>query len=390
MRKIYLQRYRDKDLLKNISQNEGKDIVWLHAASLGEFYQGRAIIQKIKTYYKNVKIIQTFFSPSGYESINDPIIDYKFYLPIDTPKNAKNFIKNINPKLVIFVKYEFWPNYILTLIKQNIPLIFISTVFRENQFLFKPYGRWIFHLIKQSYKIFLQDPNSLEVLRDFEVHNASLAGDTRFDTVWDNSQKSHHITKIENFCKKEYLFIAGSTWQEDEEYLMPYIEKCLRKYKNWKFIIAPHDVSPKRIRQLIKRLPQAICYSDGIQNADSSVMILDTIGILRHAYSYADLAYVGGGFSDQGLHNILEPASFGVPVFFGSKHKKFWEAKALIQTGGGGELRIFKDFEKDLQPLMMDDEKRREMSKKTLRFITEGRGSSEKIFTYIQKNNFLK
>ena len=392
VKKMRFQMYKDKDLLSKIYEKfRDLEVVWFHAASLGEFYQGRSIIEKIKKHSPSTIVVQTFFSPSGYENIDDPLIDYKFYLPLDTKKKARNFIKKVNPKLVIFIKYEFWPNYILELHRQAIPLLFVSAVFRESHIIFKPYGRWLLHLVRFSQHIFTQDYKSLEMLKKNNIRQTSLSGDTRFDSVWELAQRGVQVSKIKNFLTEHYLFIAGSSWREDEDFLIPYIEISLKSSKNWKFLIAPHDVSEQNVAQLHAKISHAVRYSkfSGTVTPSARVMILDTIGVLRYAYTYAHIAYVGGGFSHRGLHNILEPASFGVPVFFGPKHKKFWEAEALVEYGGGDVLYHIEDFKHKLQQLMLDDVKRGGMSQKAYQFIEKGRGAAEVVWSYISENGLL-
>lgn len=371
---------------------EGFKVVWVHTASLGEFYQGKPILENIKELYPQIKVVQTFFSPSGYENVDDPLIDYKFYLPIDTKRNAEMFVRTFCPTLTIFVKYEFWPNYLLALQKYAIPCIFISATFRESHMLFKPYGKWILNILRHTHHIFVQDQKSLDILKSYHIENCSISGDTRFDKVLGNRMQGKKIAVIEAFKKESPLFIAGSSWKEDEEFLMEYLTNHRFLRSDRKVVIAPHDVSEKNIQRLRRSISGSVCYSewDFEKGSDARVMILDTIGVLMYAYAYADIAYVGGGFSDRGLHNILEPASFGVPVLFGPKHKKFREAQAILDYGGGCELRSHKEFFDTMDRLTTDDKVKKDMSEKAERFVREHCGSSKIISDYIHTFKILE
>ena len=322
------------DQLEKLNLSSDK-IIWFHCASLGEFEQGRPVIEAIKKANRDYKILLTFFSPSGYEvRKNWPFADHVFYLPLDTKWNAKKFISLCNPQLVVFVKYEFWYHYINELNERKIPLFIISAIFRENQHFFKHYGNWWRNLLKKISHIYVQDQKSLQLLNTMGVKNASVAGDTRFDRVYQSASNPVPVMEVENFCSKIPVLIAGSTWAEDEKLII----KFIRNYPGeMKFIIAPHEVHKKRINQLesllkgVKTVKFSCIKSSKAESA--KVLIIDNIGYLSKLYAYGKVAYIGGGFG-KGIHNILEAAAFGLPVVFGPNYHKFKEARELIGEGG--------------------------------------------------------
>lgn len=318
-----------------------KERIWFHCASLGEFEQCRTIIEKIKTSNPEVSIILSFFSPSGYEIRKDyPHANLVTYLPIDTPQNAKRFISIIKPSLTVFIKYEFWLNYINALSKSNIPFILVSGIFRENQIFFKPYGFSFRNTLKQFNHLFVQDKNSLKLLDKINVTNASIANDTRFDRVHEISKEVYKDEIIESFKNDTFLLIAGSTWDKDEDLLQE-----LTLNQNIKLIIVPHDVNEQRITSIQKRFTQAILYSEASKEnvKRHNTLIINQTGILSKIYRFANITYVGGGFNN-GIHNILEPAIYGLPVIFGKKYNKFKEAKDLIQSCGAYSIANKKEL----------------------------------------------
>ena len=338
-----------KDLLDKLEKlNLGSDkIIWFHCASLGEFEQGRPVIEALKKANRNYKLLLTFFSPSGYEIRKKwPLADYVFYLPLDTKSNAKRFISLCNPQLVVFVKYEFWFHYINELNERKIPLFIISAIFRKNQHFFRSYGDWWRNLLKKISHIYVQDQQSLQLLQSIGVKNASVAGDTRFDRVYQSALNPEPVVDIENFCNKTPILIAGSTWPEDEKLMIKFI-------RNWagemKFIIAPHEVHKKRIDHLEALLKgvKTVKFSHlNYSNAEGAkVLIIDNIGYLSKLYAYGKVAYIGGGFG-KGIHNILEAAAFGLPVVFGPNYHKFKEARELIEEGGAFSVRNEDQFNK--------------------------------------------
>lgn len=318
-----------RGLLKKISKEVSKNekIIWFHCASLGEFEQGRPVIEAMKSTFSNHKILLTFFSPSGYEiRKNYEGVDYVFYLPADTASNAKKFIKITNPEIAFFIKYEFWFNYINELNKNKIPLFIISAIFRESQYFFKPGAIWIRNQLQKVTYFFVQNEESLALLQKAKVYHADISGDTRFDRVVKLANEQVAFPEIETFKESKNLIVAGSTWPADEDVLKDLISNS---DSDFKLIIAPHIVNKDHIRQLLKKFSayKPVLFSK-VKSTDakkSSVMIIDSIGKLANIYKYAGIAYIGGGFG-VGIHNTLEAATYGLPVFFGPNYKRFNEA----------------------------------------------------------------
>ena len=317
---------------------EDKDIVWFHCASLGEFEQGKPIIEGYKLKYPNHKILLTFFSPSGYEiRKNYDLADWVFYLPSDTKKNAKKFISIVNPIKAIFIKYEFWFNYMAELNKKNIAFYSVSSIFRREQYFFK--YDWAANQLNNVSIFFVQDKNSKELLQNIGFTNCTVAGDTRFDSVIANTQKTVSIPLIEEFSKNKTTIICGSTWPRDEALLAKYI----KENPNYNYIIAPHEMLQISVLQ---KQTNALLFSkaDNTNINNSNVLIIDSIGILSNVYKYGDLAYIGGGFGS-GIHNILEAATFGLPLVFGPNYQKFKEANELIELGGAKSISNYSELE---------------------------------------------
>jgi len=318
-----------RDLIKKIKK-ETKDhhnIVHFHASSLGEFEQGKSVIKEYKKKYPNHKILLTFYSPSGYNIIkNSPIADWVFYLPHDTKKNAIFFSEVIKPIKVIFIKYEFWFNYIIEYNKQNIPIYFISTTFRKNQYFFKWYGKWFAKQLRKVNQFYVQNTTTIELLKSIKITQTTVCGDSRFDTVIENSNQKYENEIIEKFCNKKKVLVAGSTWKKDEDILNNICELL-----NYKLIIAPHEMNS--ISEL-KKLPNSILLSESSSSniSTKNILIIDQIGILSKIYKYANITYVGGGFG-KGIHNTLEAAVYNKGVIIGPNYHKFEEAKEMISLG---------------------------------------------------------
>lgn len=368
-----------KNLLSKI-KNELKNStnhIWIHCASLGEYEQAKPFIEKLKLKYPKEKIVVTFFSPSGYEyRKNDPLIDYCFYLPIDTISNAKKLVDTINPKMVFFVKYEFWINYINYLKKKNIPTYLISGVFRTNQIFFKWYGKWFKNVLFNFTHFFVQNEKSKALLHNHGIKNVTVSGDTRFDRVFENSKNPKPLPIIDSFKNNRLLLVGGSTWNEEEEILSKINSEI------FKIIIAPHDISETHIKNIEQLFHQnCIRYSQStIDNIkDFNVLIIDNIGILSNIYQYSDIALIGGGFKNA-LHNILEPASFGNVVFFGPQHQKYHEAKDLMDYNGGFEITDVKDFEKKLHITTSDIDK---YKKNCSNFVKNNIGATSTILSFL-------
>ena len=311
--------------------NPNDNPIWFHFASLGEFEQGRPVLEALKDKNPQQKIIVTFFSPSGYEVRKNYALADVFYLPLDTHKNAERFIKLVNPQQAIFTKYEFWFHYFNELHKKQIPLYLISGIFRPNQIFFKWYGSFYREILTYVSHFFVQNKESVDLLKSIGISQVSLSGDTRFDRVYENAQHPKKLELIEQFCGDAKVFIAGSTWLPDEKLLVA----LTVKNPDWKFIIAPHEIGEAHVKEIENLFPEAIKFSvfssqlTQISNLKSQVLIIDNIGMLSSLYQYGRLAYIGGGFG-AGIHNTLEAAAFGLPVIFGPKYDKFQEAKDLI------------------------------------------------------------
>lgn len=324
-----------KDIFNQIQSqvNSTDNIAWFHCASLGEFEQGKPVIEAYKLKYPNNKILVTFFSPSGYElRKNYEGADYVFYLPIDTKSNAKKFTEIIQPNVAFFVKYEFWNFYLEQLSNEKIPTYLISGVFRENQLFFKWYGAWYKKMLHYFTHFFVQNTKSEMLLKEIGFNNTTISGDTRFDRVYQNSLSPEELPIIKAFKNDQKIIIGGSSWHEEEIILAKYYQT---NQSNFKLIIAPHDIAENHIQQIEKLFNNnCIRYSKANEQnvLNENVLIIDNIGILANTYQYTNIAFVGGGFTGA-LHNILEPTSFGNLILFGPKHQKFHEAQDLINNG---------------------------------------------------------
>lgn len=319
-------------------------IVWFHCASLGEFEQGRTVIEAFREKYSDIKILLTFFSPSGYEiRKNYPKADYIFYLPLDTRRNAIKFIEIVNPIATIFVKYEFWYHYLKQLKKRNIPTYIISAIFREDQVFFKPYGKWYRSFLSNFEHLFVQNKKSQELLASIGISNVTIAGDTRFDRVMANAQAAKTIPLLEQFALNSKVLVAGSTWQKDEEVIIEYFKD---NPHNLKLIIAPHEINPQNIEKFRAKIGiKSMLYTNPCEAdlGDTQVLIIDTIGILSSVYRYGTIAYIGGGFG-VGIHNTLEAAVYGMPVIFGPNYQRFQEAVELIEIGSARSIDNLDSF----------------------------------------------
>ncbi len=375
-----------KKLLKQIQiqlNANSSPIVWFHCASLGEFEQGRPIIERFRKEFSNFKVLLTFFSPSGYEiRKNYSHADYVFYLPWDSKSNARKFIRLTRPTLAIFVKYEFWYDYISELKRQHIPVLSTSSIFRSKQIYFRSYGSFYLNILKNVTHFFVQNRASKILLKDHNIENVSVAGDTRFDRVAKIVATKKNLPEVEKFKGDSKIMVIGSCWPEDLEVLLPFINES-----NLKFIIAPHEIdgSCQKILEH-ESLKKLILYSEIDRlSGDEQVLVIDNVGLLSSLYAYGEYAYVGGAFSD-GLHNILEAAAYGVPVFFGNKnYEKFNEAIDLINLGGavaiGDETELrqhFHYFEKE-KALQIAGQVNRD-------YVFDNTGATDKIIDYCKNN----
>ncbi|WP_353168471.1 glycosyltransferase N-terminal domain-containing protein [Flavobacterium sp.] len=374
------------ETFKNNIQEFDKTI-WFHAASLGEYEQGLPVIEKVKQKYPNHKIIITFFSPSGYEvRKNNTVADVTVYLPLDTISNAKQFLKVVHPEMVFFIKYEFWPNYLKELKNQNIKTYLISGIFREKQLFFKWYGGFYRKALKTFTYFFVQNENSKKLLQSIGFENVKISGDTRFDRVVAILEKDNTLDFIEQFKNNQTTIVIGSSWSKDEELLIQYIESAPQ---NVKFIIAPHNINHNQILNLKSKISKkTLLFSEKeemlkqVQQdklADFQVFIIDTIGILTKIYSYADIAYVGGGFGNPGVHNLLEPATFGIPIVIGPNYSHFAEAIALVGLNGCISIKNQSELNDAFNLLLQNEEERLEKGHICSTFVQMNKGATDRI-----------
>lgn len=371
--------------LQSALQTNHNPIIWVHCASLGEFEQGRPVIEKIKSEFPSYKIFLTFFSPSGYEvRKNYNQADFVFYLPWDTEKNASQLIKLVKPALAIFIKYEFWYHYSAELKKRNIPAISVSAIFRKEQLFFKSYGTFYRNILKNFDYFFVQNDASIDLLKSIQILNCKKAGDTRFDRVHEMVIKGESISLIEQFKKNEKVMVIGSCWEEDLEVLFPFINE---QYHHLKFIIAPHEISESFIQSIEKGLTtETIRYSKATSATieNYSVVIIDNVGMLGRLYKYGEFAFIGGAFG-KGLHNILEAACYGLPIFFGNKnYHKFQEAVDLINRGGAFEIADYSDLKEKYETVTIPQNFLL-ACEVTKQYVQENLGATEKVMQYCRK-----
>ncbi|MFM9826491.1 3-deoxy-D-manno-octulosonic acid transferase [Flavobacterium sp.] len=364
--------------------NPGDQIIWFHAASLGEYEQGLPVIEKIKEKYPEHKILLSFFSPSGYEvRKNNPVAEITIYLPLDTKKNVSRFLKLVHPEMAFFIKYEFWPNYLFELNKLKIPTYLISGIFRENQIFFKWYGGFYRKVLDTFTYFFVQNESSKKLLLKLNKTNVAVSGDTRFDRVATILEKDNSLDYIEEFKNNILTIVIGSSWPKDEYLLTSFINNYKGKIK---FIIAPHNINSDQIIALKKSITKkSILFSErsGINLSEFDVFIIDTVGILTKIYSYADIAYVGGGFGHPGVHNIIEPATFGIPIVIGPNFSHFAEAAALINLEGCISISNFNELNDTFSNLISNDDIRFEKGHICSTFVQMNKGATAIILNQI-------
>ena len=389
-------------LQSKISPNDKS--IWFHAASLGEYEQGLPVIEKIKVQYPNHKIVVTFFSPSGYEvRKNNTVADATVYLPLDTKSNAQKFIKTINPELVFFIKYEYWPNYLNELRKQNIKTYLISGIFREKQAFFKWYGGFYRNALKTFDYFFVQNESSKNLIQSIGFNNVKISGDTRFDRVVSILERDNSLDFIEQFKNNKTTIVIGSSWPKDENLLVNYINNASDDIK---FIIAPHNIKSEQIANLKSQITKStILFSENVETRliaynentndktrliaslqEKNVFIIDTIGILTKIYSYADIAYVGGGFGNPGVHNILEPATFGIPIIIGPNYSHFAEAIALVHQEGCVSISNQNELNEAFDNLVFNEDVRHEKGHICSTFVQMNKGATEVILNHTENS----
>lgn len=376
-----------KNLFENLESQIERNSkrIWIHAASLGEFEMGVPVLKILKDDYPNHQIIVSFFSPSGFENKRShPLVDIFTYLPLDTKNNARRFIKMINPEMAIFIKYDFWPNFLTELKKHNIRTFLVSGVFREDQLFFKSYGKWMRQSLKAFEHFFVQDQNSAELLKKMDFDNVTVAGDNRFDRVAAQLEIDNKIDFIERFKQDKLLIVFGSSWPEDEELYLDFINES----SGIKFLIAPHEIKRDQIHNLRTRIQKKVSTYTGKEDLpiqDVEVFIMDTIGFLGKAYSYANIAYVGGAAGNTGLHNILEPATFGIPIITGKNFQKFPEAIKLQKLAGLYTVDSKEEFSEIAEKLVSNENFRRKTGMISGHFINSNTGATRLFQQYLTK-----
>ncbi|MDO7172958.1 3-deoxy-D-manno-octulosonic acid transferase [Mariniflexile sp. AS56] len=359
--------------------------LWFHCASLGEYEQGLPVFKALRDQFKSHKVVLTFFSPSGYEiRKNSPIADVVVYLPLDTKANAIQFLDVVNPELTVFVKYDIWPNFLNELKNRTLRAILISAAFRENQSFFKFYGHQLRNALFAFEHIFTQNDRSKKLLASINYNQVTVSGDTRFDRVSSQLEIDNTLVFIETFKQNNLCVVAGSTWPEDENLLVNFINSEASKHV--KFIIAPHNIKSNQIKNIQERLTvESVLFSEkDIKPLETAqVFIIDTIGILSKIYSYADIAYVGGAMGNTGLHNTLEPAVFGIPIIIGTHHEKFPEAQEMIDINGLFSIANQTELDAVLTGLIQNPEKRLETGNNNSNYIKRNQGAVTKIIQYL-------
>jgi 3-deoxy-D-manno-octulosonic-acid transferase len=375
------------DILKQNIDLQSK-YIWFHAASLGEFEQGRPLIEKIKKEKAEYKILLTFFSPSGYEvKKNYPFAEVICYLPFDVKENVKLFLDLANPAMTVFIKYEFWKNYLNELKKRSIPTYIISALFRPNQIFFRSYGKNYRKILENYNCFFVQDENSKQLLAKYGIHNVIVSGDTRFDRVHEIYEQRKDLPLIDKYLNKaadskKTVLIAGSTWLKDEELIISYFNQK----PDIKLIIAPHEITENRIQAITSQLKRPYSlYSKVTESTVTEVdcLIIDCFGLLSSIYRYGDIAYIGGGFG-VGIHNTLEAAVYSIPVIFGPNYQRFKEAKDLIAAGGGISISNANEFNSIVNKLSTDLQLLNETGEKAGKFVCQHLGATERIFGEIK------
>ncbi len=388
-----------KDIFSRIKANASpgnQQLIWMHCASLGEFEQGRPVLESLKQQYPHITIVLTFFSASGYEVMkNYKGADHIYYLPMDSPSNAKRMIDALNPSLVLWVKYEYWYYYLHELKNRNIPVLLISGIFRERHSFFKWYGKIWRQMLLCFTHLFVQNESSGNLLATIGfLENVSITGDTRFDRVIEIAEKFEPLPLIAQFCGNSKVLVAGSTWEDDEAELTHYV----RANPQIKFIIAPHEIDADNLKDVKEEFPDSVFYSDLIKNQQQAtddqikiphVLIIDNVGMLSRLYQYADITYVGGGFGADGVHNVLEAAVYGKAVIYGPEYEKYSEAIELVECGGGISIENALELESILNELWKDETLLATKGNAAKKYVYANKGASNKIIQFIQEKRLL-
>lgn len=364
------------DRLQNLNSED--KVAWFHCASLGEFEQGRPLIEEVKKQFPEYKILLSFYSPSGYESKKDyALADYVVYLPNDTKSNAKKFVKKVNPDLIFFIKYEFWYNYISALKGRR--LFQVSLILRQNQYFFSWYGKWFAKQLKNFEHFFVQNQQTANLLNKIGYKNVTISGDTRFDRVMTIANNAKSFTEIEKFCEgNQKIILAGSSWLADEKIIQQAVKNL-----DIKLIIAPHVVGENHINEIQQLFPEAILYSELANNdKKSNILIINCIGILSNLYQYCDIAYIGGGFG-VGIHNTLEAATFGKPICFGTNYHKFQEAIDLINLKAAYSISNQEELKQVLETLLNNEKIYNQSAEASKDYVKTKIGACKKIIEHL-------
>ena len=380
-----------KGLLNNLAEkiHPSDRIIWMHCASAGELEQGKPVLEALKEAYPGYKMLVTFFSPSGYGAGKKyKKADIIAYLPLDTKKNATKFLQTVKPELVVFVKYEYWYHYLSAVRKRGTPLLLVSAIFRKNQVFFKGYGGFYRKILGLYSRIFVQDEESLQLLKRIDINQGTVGGDTRFDRVGTILQTFTELELIQNFVQQDQVIVAGSTWPEDEQIITAFITTYKDRIK---LIVAPHEITKEHINHVFSLFPSAVTYTqlEADPSLQANVLIINNVGMLSRLYRYATITYIGGGFNKSGIHNTLEAAVWGKPVLFGPNYQKFKEARDLIAQGAGYSITTARDFNQAATELLHNGTLLQKSSKAAAEYVQLNKGATEKIMNYIQENRLL-
>ncbi|MGN1374990.1 MAG: 3-deoxy-D-manno-octulosonic acid transferase [Prevotella sp.] len=377
VRKMWKGEHKAFDILKEKVDGNAR-YIWFHAASLGEFEQGRPIIERLRTEFPELKILLTFFSPSGYEvRKNYEGADIICYLPLDTYWNARKFLNLVHPEAAFFIKYEFWWNYLHFLHRRNIPVYSVSSIFREEQVFFHWYGSTYRHVLKCFTRFFVQNETSRNLLASLGITDVDITGDTRFDRVLQIKSQAKDLPLVRTFKGNHKVFVAGSSWPPDEDIFIRYFNR----HKEWKLIIAPHVIGDDHLKQILSKLKlKTVRYTEATEETarDAECLIIDCFGLLSSIYGYGEVAYIGGGFG-VGIHNVLEAAVWNVPVIFGPNNKRFQEAQGLLATNGGKEINEYADFKHIMEAYSSDETARINDGHAAGNYVTSQAGATDKI-----------
>lgn len=369
-------------VLRN-SVDPGSRYVWFHAASLGEFEQGRPIMERLRREHPELKILLTFFSPSGYEvRKNYEGADIICYLPLDTYFNARRFLNLVHPEVAFFIKYEFWWNYLHILKRRNVPVYSVSSIFRPNQVFFRWYGRTYSNVLKCFTRFFVQNEVSRQLLAKLGITEVEITGDTRFDRVLQIKSQAKSLPIVEAFRQDYKVFVAGSSWPPDEDIFIKYFNGR----DDWKLIIAPHVIGEDHLQQILSKLKgKAVRYTEATPEsvADAKILIIDCFGLLSSIYGYGHVSYVGGGFG-VGIHNVLEAAVWNIPVIFGPNNERFQEAQDLLVSGGGRQIDGYQQFESLMNSYIADDSLRKADGDKAAQYVSSKAGATGKILSAVK------